>query len=198
MGRRTRLMIKGMEDVVRLRDPIAAQRAEGVKSGIQMSRDIIELAVAARRDSMNVIIPVTFRFPGSLSPHARQVSVAGSFNEWDPTTHTLVRTSVGDWATTLALPAGLVVYCFYVDGVPWLDPHDEGRIPNEWGTELSSRMVRWDSGITESDIRKSIPCAADVRRFYDSSPRKVWRTASTAVSQRWLSISPLCESVRGP
>lgn len=148
-------MIKGMEDVVPLRDPIAAQRAEGGQSEIQMSRDIIELAVAARRDNMNVIIPVTFRFPGSLSPHARQVSVAGTFNEWDPTTHALVRTSDGDWAKTLALPAGLVVYCFYVDGVPWLDPHDEGRIPNEWGTELSSRMARWDSGMRQVALRES-------------------------------------------
>ncbi len=119
-----------------------------------MSRALIERTVATRRGRVNALIPVTFRFPGRLSSHARQVSVAGSFNGWDPREHSLLRTPEGDWAKTLFLPAGLVVYCFWVDGVPWLDPHDEGRIPNEWGTELSSRLVRWDSGNRECDTRR--------------------------------------------
>jgi len=45
------------------------------------------------------------------------------------------------WATTLYLPPGRVVYCFEVDGVCWLDPHDDARIPNGWGSEYSVRFV---------------------------------------------------------
>jgi hypothetical protein len=33
------------------------------------------------------------------------------------------------------------VYGFDVDGVFWLDPADEGRVLNAWGTEYSTRHV---------------------------------------------------------
>jgi anti-sigma B factor antagonist len=88
------------------------------------------------------ILAVSFRFPGGLAPTARRVSVLGAFNGWKPSSHPLTKTSEGDWVTTIYLSRGRVVYCFDVDGTPWLDPSDDGRIPNGWGSEYSIREVR--------------------------------------------------------
>jgi len=42
---------------------------------------------------------------------------------------------------TLYLPPGRTIYCFNVDGAYWLDPDDDGRVPNGWGSEYSVRHV---------------------------------------------------------
>lgn len=91
---------------------------------------------------MDTLVPVTFRFPSRLAPTAAQVAVVGSFNGWDPTAHPMVRSPEGDWVRTVYLPPGRLVYGFWVDGTLWLDPNDEGRVPNAWGSEYSVRTVR--------------------------------------------------------
>jgi hypothetical protein len=90
---------------------------------------------------MSGLIPVTFRFPGGLAPAARCVAITGAFNGWNPAVHRLHRDPDGDWMITVYLPPGRIVYCFWVDGTPWLDPADQGRIPNGWGSEYSIRYV---------------------------------------------------------
>lgn len=66
---------------------------------------------------------VTVRFVLS-APDARQVAVAGTFNQWDAGATPLVRTgSAGIWTATITLPAGHHQYAFVVDGVRWVpDP----------------------------------------------------------------------------
>lgn len=91
---------------------------------------------------MNTLVPVTFRFPGSLAPGGSQVAVVGPFNGWNPTVHLLTKTADGDWTITIYLPPGRTVYHFSVDGAFWLDPHDERRVPNGWGSEYSIRYIR--------------------------------------------------------
>lgn len=93
-----------------------------------------------------MLVPVTFRFPGRRAPRARRVAVLGPFNGWDPSTHPLTKTAEGEWVITIHLCPGRVVYCFDVDGISWLDPDDDGRIPNGWGSEYSVRMVRQAAG----------------------------------------------------
>jgi len=88
------------------------------------------------------ILPVRFRLPGRLAPTARRVCVRGSFNGWSPASHPLTHTADGDWLTTIYLSPGRIVYYFDVDGAAWLDPDDDGRIPNGWGSEYSVREVR--------------------------------------------------------
>lgn len=90
---------------------------------------------------MATLVPVTFSFPARLAPSARTVSVIGSFNGWNSAVHRMRRTSDGEWAVTVYLTPGRAVYCFSVDGVMWLDPTDEGRVPNGWGSEYSVRHV---------------------------------------------------------
>ena len=91
---------------------------------------------------MNTLVPVAFRFPGRLAPNAPYVAVVGSFNAWSVGVHPLAKTADGNWTITIYLPPGRTVYHFSVDGAPWLDPHDEGRIPNGWGSEYSIRYIR--------------------------------------------------------
>jgi AMP-activated protein kinase-like protein len=89
-----------------------------------------------------ILVPVIFRFPDVLARSAKRVAVLGSFNAWDPMVHLLSKTGDGDWTITIYLPPGRTLYHFSVDGTFWLDPHDEGRIPNGWGSEYSIRHVR--------------------------------------------------------
>ena len=90
---------------------------------------------------MATVVPVTFRFSARLIPTARSVSVVGSFNGWNPAVHRMRRARDGDWTVTVYLTPGRAVYCFSVDGIMWLDPADEGRVPNGWGSEYSVRHV---------------------------------------------------------
>jgi len=66
---------------------------------------------------------VTVRFV-LVAPEARQVSLAGTFNQWDPQATPLVRAGTTDvWTATLTLPAGQHQYAFVVDGARWVpDP----------------------------------------------------------------------------
>lgn len=73
--------------------------------------------------------------------------MVSSFNGWDPRAHQLTKTQESDWRITVFLPPGRVVYCFSVDGVPWLDPCDDGRVAKGWGSEYSVRYVR-DAPVT--------------------------------------------------
>jgi hypothetical protein len=91
---------------------------------------------------VGTLIPISFEFPRGLAPKARRVAIVGSFNGWDATAHPLTKMSGGDWAITVYFPAGRIVYGFDVDGVFWLDPFDETRMPNGWGSEYSIRYVR--------------------------------------------------------
>ena len=90
---------------------------------------------------MTTVVPVTFCFPARLAPAARNVSVVGSFNGWNPAAHRLRRAADDVWTITVYLAPGRAVYLFSVDGVIWLDPEDEGRLPNGWGSEYSVRHV---------------------------------------------------------
>lgn len=93
-------------------------------------------------DTMTTVVPVTFRFPMRLAPAAGHVSLVGSFNGWDSASHSMrQRAANAEWTITVYLPPGRVVYLFSVDGAMWLDPEDDGRLPNGWGSEYSVRHV---------------------------------------------------------
>ena len=66
---------------------------------------------------------VTVRFV-LTAPEARNVALAGTFNQWDAKATPLVRTGpAGVWTATVTLPAGEHQYAFVVDGVRWVpDP----------------------------------------------------------------------------
>lgn len=84
--------------------------------------------------------------PGGLvvsvrAPDAKGVFLAGSFNDWNPTSHPMKRTHTGEWVRTLDLPPGRHEYKFVIDGQwccePGCDkPYDgcPACVPNWFGT----------------------------------------------------------------
>lgn len=84
---------------------------------------------------------VVFRLDGGRVPKANSVVLVGSFNRWDSSVHHLERGQDGGWTIALALAPGRYPYLFVVDGVPWNDPMDNGRVPCEWGGQYSVRNV---------------------------------------------------------
>lgn len=57
---------------------------------------------------------------GYFNPEAREVCLAGSFNDWDRRALPLRRDALGDWSVELELPPGEYRYRLVVDG-EWRD-----------------------------------------------------------------------------
>ncbi len=72
---------------------------------------------------------------------ANQVSIAGDFNEWDPSRLLLTRESDGRWAGRVKLAPGEYEYLFVVDGEWQLDPGADA-VPNPFGTRNSVLRVK--------------------------------------------------------
>ncbi|MCC2642539.1 MAG: hypothetical protein K0S45_2952 [Nitrospira sp.] len=73
-----------------------------------------------------------------VAPDAREVSVAGDFNDWSSERHPLHQTDEGTWQITLSLPPGIYQYKFLIDGNRWEeDERNPKRSANEFGTTNS-------------------------------------------------------------
>jgi 1,4-alpha-glucan branching enzyme len=76
------------------------------------------------------LVPVRFEF---IHPTAAQVSVAGTFNDWQPDAKSLQPIGSGHWLKESALAPGTYEYCFVVDG-EWLpDPQAADTVANPFG-----------------------------------------------------------------
>jgi 1,4-alpha-glucan branching enzyme len=53
---------------------------------------------------------------------AKEISLAGTFNNWDPASTHMLQVSGGDWAVELELAPGRYEYKFVVDGVWCCEP----------------------------------------------------------------------------
>ena len=68
-----------------------------------------------------------------ISPAAKHVAVAGSFNQWKPESTPLVAAGDGRWTGDLKLTPGRHEYLFVVEG-QWLpDPNARESIQNPFG-----------------------------------------------------------------
>ena len=69
-----------------------------------------------------------------VAPSARTVSVAGSFNRWDPNSHPLSGPDrSGRWAATLTLPPGRYEYLFVINGETWVLDLEAPSVDNGLG-----------------------------------------------------------------
>ena len=76
-----------------------------------------------------------------VNPAAKQVFVAGSFNNWQPEQTPLVAAGNGRWTGDLKVAPGLYEYLFVVDG-QWLpDPKATQSVENPFGGRNSVLKV---------------------------------------------------------
>jgi 1,4-alpha-glucan branching enzyme len=75
---------------------------------------------------------VTFTF---AEPFAKEVTVAGTFNNWDSEKDHLKQSDSGHWKIVKYLPAGPYEYRFVVDGIWTNDPQCLNCRPNLYGVE---------------------------------------------------------------
>ena len=74
------------------------------------------------------------------APVASTVSLAGTFNAWEPRTRQLRMDSKGNWRTSMMLEPGVYEYRFVVDG-EWSNDAESPRIPNPFGEANCVRVV---------------------------------------------------------
>ena len=75
------------------------------------------------------------------APDARQVSVVGDFNDWDPQANQMKRQPDGAWLLQVQLNHGHHHYCFLVDGKRKLDPKAQGIARDLKGEKVSLLAV---------------------------------------------------------
>jgi 1,4-alpha-glucan branching enzyme len=77
-----------------------------------------------------------------FDPSAKIVTVAGDFNQWNPTVRPMKRDAGGLWKVKVRLDPGSYQYKFVVNGERWEeDPLNLHRAINEHGTFNSIRNV---------------------------------------------------------
>lgn len=75
------------------------------------------------------------------APEAREVFVAGEFNNWDARANPLKKDKNGVWNITLPLTPGRYEYRFLTDGKWENDAFCSGCVPNEFGCLNCVRIV---------------------------------------------------------
>jgi 1,4-alpha-glucan branching enzyme len=75
---------------------------------------------------------VTFILSGH--PDAKQVYLAGDFNQWDPKKQRMSKYRDGSFKARIALAPGAYQYKFVADGVLLIDPAACEQVKNELGT----------------------------------------------------------------
>ena len=79
-----------------------------------------------------VKVPSATRFE-LVRPEAREVFLAGTFNDWHSTTFPMIAGDSGKWVKEVALPPGRYEYLFVVDGVWVADSTAAESVPNPHG-----------------------------------------------------------------
>ncbi len=91
-----------------------------------------------RYSAKNTRVPVSFI---CAAPDARNVSVVGDFNEWDPAANRMKRHPDGSWQSSFPVHSGHHRYQFLIDGVPHLDPQAIGVVKLDDGGKASLLSV---------------------------------------------------------
>ncbi|MDR0586367.1 MAG: glycogen-binding domain-containing protein [Treponema sp.] len=128
-----RLIIDGLW----VRDPLNPSYRTDT-SGI--SRSVVAIPRIKRPDSpvRGPVGTLTFTF---YAESGETVSVAGSFNNWDPFMYELSETSSGRYTLSLPLPPGVYQYTFFYRGERFLDPANPRRVYSRDGKAASEATV---------------------------------------------------------
>lgn len=71
------------------------------------------------------------------APQAKEVSLVGDFNQWNPSAHPMKQGPDKVWVAQVELKPGHHRYAFRVDGVLTLDPHAQGITRNDQNERVS-------------------------------------------------------------
>jgi len=85
-----------------------------------------------------LLVPVQFAFSHST---AITVCIAGTFNDWNPTSKPMHSSGAGNWWKNTSLAPGMYEYCLVVDGQWMPDPLARGTVPNPFGGRNSILKV---------------------------------------------------------
>ena len=100
------------------------------------------MAAAAKTQAVQIQMPKINRVSVEfIKPDAKQVCVAGSFNEWKPESAPLSLKGNGRWVGDLTVQPGRHEYLFVVDG-QWIpDPNAHETVQNPFGGKNSVMIV---------------------------------------------------------
>lgn len=117
-----------------------------IKTKTRSKKAMVKIEAAVPEVVAPVMVRRESRQPSGIvleivSPAAKQVLVAGSFNQWNPERTPLVAASDGRWTGHLNLGPGRHEYLFVVDG-QWLpDPNARESVANPFGGRNSVLKV---------------------------------------------------------
>lgn len=96
--------------------------------------------MARKSEPKDKIIARKVRFE-FLAPEAKEVYLAGNFDNWDTSETPMKKGKKGIWKRTLSLEAGKYEYRFFVEGNCENDPSCFCCVPNEFGSQNCVRIV---------------------------------------------------------
>jgi 1,4-alpha-glucan branching enzyme len=76
------------------------------------------------------------------APQAKQVSLAGNFNNWNTRAVSARKDSKGNWTAKINLKPGRYEYKFFVDGSWHNDPRCNYCVTNSFGTQNCTVEVK--------------------------------------------------------
>ena len=130
-----RLIINGLWTT----DPANPQTRRDPVSGLTLS----VLSIPSRRPVHNLFDgpPGTVNF-SFRAPPGEIITVAGTFNSWDPFMFQLIEGPPGVYTLSLPLPPGRHQYMFFRQGRRYLDPNNHNRAYSIDGRAVSEVIVR--------------------------------------------------------
>jgi len=90
------------------------------------------------KTKMNRPRKVQFEF---VAPEAKEVHLAGNFNNWNAGACLMKKGKNGVWKTILPLEPGKYEYRFFIEGNWENDPSSSCCVPNEFGTQNCAKVV---------------------------------------------------------
>ena len=112
-----------------------------VDSATGIARSVVAIPYIKRPDSPNrgPEGALTFTY---YAPAGETVTVAGSFNRWDPYMYELREISPGRYSLSLPLPPGTYQYVFFYRGERRLDPNNSSRVYTREGKAANEATVK--------------------------------------------------------
>ena len=97
---------------------------------------------------------ITFEY---FNPAAREVFLAGNFNDWQPRATPMTKQRGGKWSTELLLKPGQYEYRLFVDGQWQDDPMAARFVANPFGGLNSAIEVEAVGARAHGSLERSVP-----------------------------------------